>query len=370
MICSECNSADGKVKREFHSLIDRRFSFTFNEIGQFIRVNAQNDHDVDYDRAFEVWKSARESFEVRVNLVDRLLGEMDKGHIFRERGGQAPNTLICGEMRPSNVLLDTFRRDAKESERYRLLYNFRSEFIARSTSRDSAQLPRRASSKHSDRPTEIEFEKYIDRVSEKRWQRTPSNWNTPICERSKKEIIRKSKNGAWTGGIREKIEYIDEEDFEKIKIRKILFPNFKNEYWIARTQSNSICSECSEITARVSQTDPSLTEPYLKLQDLQDCIVDTAPHQRHQIDFDLARQRSVRNEGYRSAATALDAYNSLLSKVHLQMKIWSDRGMPRSKIIYELCEDLRVYNNIEDGTVREEIVKWLLKQEARKPETE
>ena len=190
-------------------------------------------------------------------------------------------------MDSAEMLSRAFRQEAQDSERARLLSEMRSEFLARSTSRDSATLPRQATSKNVDGPTDAEFTKYIDPVSKKRWQATPTGWKCPICERSKRQILRKSNKGKWSGGIRQHVEYVEETDADTIEKRTWLFPDFQNEYWIKGTQTIHICSDCSGVGGHVAQQDRSLGEPYLKLQDLQDCIVESAPHHRHEIDVDL-----------------------------------------------------------------------------------
>lgn len=81
------------------------------------------------------------------------------------------------------------------------------------------------------------------------------------------------------------------------------------------------------------------------------------------IDNNLARQRIAQNAAYGSAAAALDAYRSLLSKFQFKMMWRSKDGVPRSEIIADLCEDLRVYNHITNSADQEAPVAWILKQQ-------
>lgn len=362
LVCSECNSADGKIKRKFQNEIDSRFSFTASEIGRVVQPRAHHDHDINFSKAFEIWQSARDGFLTRLKIVDQLLNDLGNGRLMRERHGTTGARPMWTIMGSAELLSKAFRQEAKDSERIRLLSDLRSEFLARSTSRDSAALPRTVTSTNPTGPTDAEYAKYIDPVSTKRWEATPPDWRCPICARSKRQILRRSNKGMWSGGIREHREYLEETDADTIEMRLLLFPNFRNEHWVAGTKTTHICADCASVGGHVVQRDRSLGDPYLTLQDIQDCIVHSGPHRRHEIDIDLAGQRIAQNEAYWSASAALDAYNSLLSKSHHKMEWWSKDGIPRAEIVADLCEDLRVYNHIADTTDQEALVGWILKQ--------
>ncbi|TIL34544.1 hypothetical protein [Mesorhizobium sp.] len=196
----------------------------------------------------------------------------------------------------------------------------------------------------------------------KRWLATPESWTCPVCSRSKREILRKSNKGKWSGGIREHREFIDEVDADVIDRRRLLFPDFRNEYWIATVRTVHVCSDCSAIGAQVVQGDRSLGDAYLKLQDMRDCLSECGPYRSHVLDIDLARQRITSNDAYWSAREALSAFESTLVKVRHKMEWWSKDGIDRSEIIADLREDLRVYHGVEDAIDQEALVKWLLER--------
>lgn len=362
LVCSECNSADGKVKRKYQEEIDSRFSFTTLEIARFVRPQAHCDHDIDFDEALKIWRSARDGFLTRLRLVEQLLTDLENGHLMRERQGTTGARRIWSAIGSAEMLSQAFYREAEGSDRARLLSDLRSVFLARSTSRDSAALPRWPASPNILSPTEAEFASYVDPVSPKRWQATPPDWQCPVCERSKRQVLRKSKKGKWSGGVRQHTGYCDETDAETIEKRRWLFPDFRNEYWVSDAQTTNICSDCAGIGTQVVQGNRSLGKPYLKLQDLRDCLTECGPHQRHEIDINLAQKRIAQNDAYWSAADALNAFNLLLSRFHHKLDCWSQSGARRSDIIADLCEDLRVYNNVTDTADQEALVEWLLKQ--------
>ena len=62
LLCSECNAADGKVKARFPfptSIL--RFSFTAEEIGEFVRASAGQDHEISYEKARSIWEIQKET---------------------------------------------------------------------------------------------------------------------------------------------------------------------------------------------------------------------------------------------------------------------------------------------------------------------
>lgn len=76
LLCSECNAADGKVKSCFRAEIDSKFSYTAQEVGQFVRAHVGQDHDIDYTKALNIWEAERSSFLARLALIDDLLVQL------------------------------------------------------------------------------------------------------------------------------------------------------------------------------------------------------------------------------------------------------------------------------------------------------
>jgi rubredoxin len=367
LLCSECNAADGKVKGRYRNEIDSRFTFTAPEIGRFVRARANHDHEVDFDGAFKIWKSQEGAFMTRVNLVETLLANLGAGSLERERQGSTGARPMWMALGSSELLWTAFYQEAKDSERSSLLSGLRGEFLARSTRRDSAALPRQSSPTAGLGPTDVDYENYIDPVSVKRWLATPENWACPVCGRSKREILRMSNRGKWSGGIREHLEFIDEVDADIIDRRRQLFPSFRNEYWVATVQTVHVCTDCSMIDSQLGQSDLSLRGAYLKLQDMRDCLSESGAHRSHVIDVDLARQRIARNDAYWSAREALRAFESKLSGFRHKMDWWSRNGIARSEIIADLCEDLRVCHRINETDEQEALVTWLLEHVQNAP---
>jgi predicted Fe-S protein YdhL (DUF1289 family) len=55
IICDQCNAADGAVKRKFRDIIPVGFSFSPEEISQFITAQPHSPHTIDHDKAWELF---------------------------------------------------------------------------------------------------------------------------------------------------------------------------------------------------------------------------------------------------------------------------------------------------------------------------
>ena len=100
-------------------------------------------------------------------------------------------------------------------------------------------------------PTDDEYAAYVDPVSGKRWQATPEDWACPVCERRKRQILRKSKGGKWTGGVRSHVECTLETDTLAVSNRRRLFPDFPNDLFVKDETALTLCSDCAGIGARL-----------------------------------------------------------------------------------------------------------------------
>lgn len=342
------------MKARFRSVVDQRFTFTAAEISRFVKARPNDDHEIDFDVAMSIWREQERGHRSRVELLDSLLAKLGDGLLASERAGWTGVRPMWTRMDSDELLRTGFMREAWDDERWSLLSVYRLEFLARSTSRDSAALPPERPARRVDGPSDAEYAAYQDPVSTKRWQATPEDWSCPACGRRKRELLRRSGKGRLTGGIREHHEYLDERDPERIAIRRRLFPGFANESWIRGYETVEVCSDCSETPRAARQRNRGLEGDYLKLADISGCIVRASPHQSHEIDFEEAERRLVRNEPYASAQDAWRRYESMLSKVRVKIESW-----PRAEALADLAEDLRVYHRIDSAEERERLARWL-----------
>ncbi len=227
LLCSECNAADGKVKSCFRAEIDSKFSYTAQEVGQFVRAHVGQDHDIDYTKALNIWEAERSSFLARLALIDDLLVQLVCGRLARDYQGISHARGVSSAFDPLTILARSFYRETRDTERALLLKDYRQEFLARSTQRDSVKLLPSIGCKRAVAPTDEEYTAYVDPVSGKSWQAVPEDWICPVCERGKRQLLRKSKAGKWTGGVRSHYECALETDRPSLRSGVVFFLIFE-----------------------------------------------------------------------------------------------------------------------------------------------
>jgi rubredoxin len=365
LLCSECNAADGKVKTRFRSEIDFRFTFTAVEIGAFVRARATQDHDIDYAKAFELWQAEKDNFLARIKLIDELLTYVKSGRLARDYLGVSGARDIGSAFTSSALLAQSFSQETKDTERAALLWNFGTEFLGRSTQRDSAKLPPTdALGRPTVLPTDDEYAAYVDPVSGKRWQATPEDWKCLVCERGKRQILRKSKAGKWTGGVRSRVKCTLETNTHDIANRRRLFPDFRNDLFVKDAAAVTLCSDCAGIGAALGQWDQSIRDPYLGIDDLRACISLSHPNGAHEIDFDVARQRAIANESYGPAWAAFHAFQAKVGDFGGRFDHCQKFGGSKQDLLEDLAEDIRVFHRIDSVPECNNLVTWLLAQHA------
>lgn len=363
LVCSECNAADGKVKIRFRNEIDPRFSFTAQEIGTFICSTAGNDHEIDYEKAYKAWKAEKGNFQARLQLLDELLGHLAHGRLARDHQGMAEARIMNGAFDPESVLMRSFDQDTKNTERAQLLWRLRDEFLARSTQRDSAAIAiADAIRRPVIAPTDDEYDAYVDPVSTKRWLAITPDWTCPICARSKRQLLRKSNSGKWSGGVRSHEECILERDDVVNANRRRLFPDFRNDVFVGDITQIAVCADCAGISAALMQKDQSLRDPYLSIADRRACIQNSQPHSAHEIDFEVARQRARANESYAAATEAFVAFRGRVRDFAGRFERGRRWGEAEKDLLAEFVEDLRVYHRLDNPAECLSLAKWLLAQ--------
>lgn len=366
LLCSECNTADGKVKSKFRNEIDRRFSFTAEEVGSFVQPTFNQDHKVDYEKAHSLWLAEKDNFFLRLELIDELLERISKGQLARDNHGKWGAFRVDTAFDPSALLVEAFNSETKDTERAGLLWRFRDEFLSRSTQRDSANLPSVNNQRVVAEPSEAEFNVYVDPVSPRRWQEAALDWVCPVCARGKRQLLRKSNSGKWTASIRAHTEYLLEQDRRTIANRLRLLPEFRNDIFVKECLSVLLCSDCAGIGIALSQRDQSIRYPYLSIEDRRACIVLAQAHGAHKIDFEIAAQRASANYSYDSASQAYFAYRTKVDNFAVRFERGRRNGKKEKLIIEELAEDIRIFHRIENHNECLDLVNWLLTQHSVK----
>lgn len=296
LVCSECNAADGKAKLILKAEIPSHFSFAPSEIKKFITPAANADHQIDIVRLKETWALCKRSFQSRMSLLDQTLQLMFSGVLNREPGTRSLKYAQM-QLEPEVQLYSAFIRETSHDERSRELKLLAEEFLARSVQQDSSVIsPKiRPVLGKAITPSDSEYLGYCDQVSPRRWKQVAEDWCCPICNRKKRETIRKSNSGKWTGGVRELIEAVEEVNDTSVRARRRLFPGFSHEFMMSGSTIELVCSDCSEVSSRLKQRERGITDISLTKSDIRECIIHIQPNAAHCVDWDKATLRALSN---------------------------------------------------------------------------
>jgi rubredoxin len=310
LICVDCNTADGLVKSKLVGEIHPDFSFGPAEIGTFITASPNKPHIVNVEKARKIWEAQRADLAARFALVEDVIVRLADGGLRRERTGN--------ELRPAylalqpNWFLGKAFDEATLNSPHRRWYGL-ADFIARSTSNQGARLrssqkPRPAAAA----PTDAEFAA-IDQtmMASTPWRNAGADWRCASCNRSKREICRKSKSGKWTARIHNSQDYIFEYDPVSIEMRSELYPAFSHDPMIGDYFDYAICQDCASIKSELQAQRPEIGDVYFSLDDLRELAGEVEPNRNHDRDFAKAAARAIENAPIIDAADAFHEHHSL-----------------------------------------------------------
>lgn len=187
IVCNDCNNADTKAKEIVGT--HPAFSYSPNEIRSFVLARSNMDHEIDYEKATEIWVGHISAFELREKIVKRIAEiAATNSHWYQESLPQnmpekvrarADNIvayyqaygvlkLLCGE---------------KKAQPEKLLNAWRNKYYPK------AKRP----------PTPREIEHVAKVTHTKSWSVVPDDWCCPTCGREKAQTVRwAEKNSSWT----------------------------------------------------------------------------------------------------------------------------------------------------------------------------
>jgi rubredoxin len=305
LVCNDCNAADGAAKLNTSNQIDPYFSFSPQEIREFISVSRNAPHIVDPEKAHAIWIGKRPEFEARKSLIDQLVRVTMHGSLRRMRSideTRGADAWIRMEQRALYKAIDA------QPDKRTALVNYEN-FIIRSTLNDGAGLTAaKRKTRPSASPTDAEFVEIDADVSSicRPWREAPQGWICACCGRSKREICRKSNAGKWTARIFRHSEYSIESDYTAVELRRAIYPMFVTTPIVGDAIQFSICQDCTLISTQLKAGHPEISDHfYLSLADLRDSIVSQSANQNHEVNLSVALERVADNH---ILSQAIDAF--------------------------------------------------------------
>ena len=357
LICVDCNLSEGRAKLELAREIDPDFTFSPSEIASFIHAEPNSLHEVDYGQARMTWLAAKDDVTDRLDFAARMAQRFAKG---RHRREVAPGERFPGYLNERDVVFHQFLRAVPKTHREHIGMIIE----VRSTANDSAgRSPKPKKKGRAVAPTDREFAEFDrDQQQYRSWVAAGEGWSCAGCDRFKRDIVRKSNKGKWTGRIHKVLVYEWEDYEESLRRRRIYSANpivIGSHRWV------TICQDCRNIVAEAMRRSKGLTEDSLSLDDVRVLVGVPVSNSTHEIDWDEAIGRAIGNQPLIDAICEYHSHRQEAEEIARELRfLEKTNGCSNSKarevLGYEFAKahDLEV----EEGDAH---IDWLIEEAHR-----
>ncbi|WP_377513303.1 hypothetical protein [Octadecabacter sp. R77987] len=357
LICADCNLADGRVKRELRDEIEPHFTFTPSEIADFITIQDNQQHGVDFERARAIWTDAGEDFSDRVDFATRMAKRIANGRHKRE---VAPGRKLHGQPQTKDVCFRLLEMQVPDIHRLHL-----GEAIeARSVARDGVgRTQKPGKTKSGKPPTDAEFATLdAEQTStSKLWRGAGNDWQCACCDRSKREILRRSNRGKWTARIHQFEEFELETNPEQLWRRRL---DGAGDIVISAPKRLLVCQDCREIAAKLRQRRADLDARTLTLENLRELANPATANVAHDVDFERVKEMVAENASLSNAISEFEEHKRRAIDIRIEVLRLKMTGRSeieaRDFIGFEIAKT-RDWE-LEEG---DEHTDWLLEEAAR-----
>jgi rubredoxin len=262
IICDDCNGADATAKGAAKT--NKSFSYSPQEIRQFVRPQPNQPHEIDEKEARRIWQENAETFELRLKIIKRIATIA------------ATNTHWYQELplfQRAEAVYNRAEFLASSCRARSALYELAGD-KSRPLPEDPAQWRRVVQPRPSTLPSIKDIEYVAKVTSTKSWNSVPDDWHCMTCKRPKRETIRRSKKD-WTFLLSDRGYYDPAAQY--------------------KTERALICAECGALATNLGReashtagikSDQNYAR-YLKLSELEH-VVRPQAYGRHNVDNELA----------------------------------------------------------------------------------
>jgi len=356
LICADCNLADGRVKRALRGEIEPNFTFTPSEIADFITVRNNRVHKVDFKRARAIWTEEKEGLADRIDFAKRMAARIAKG---RHRREIVPGKKLQSQIQTSDILLWLCNAELPDIHRLHL----GAAIEARSVARDGVVAQKPGRRRNVKPPTDAEFA-ILDAeqsADSKHWRNAGETWKCQCCERSKKEICRRSNRGKWTARIHRFEEFNIEGDAEQLWRRRI---DGAGDIVISEPKYVLICQDCREIVAKQRQRRADLDARALTLENLRELATPATVNVAHDVNFESVEEMIANNSSLLVAIAEFEGHQRRATDARIRQirlkKAGCTASEARDLIGYEIAKARNW--ELEEG---DDHADWLLAEAAR-----
>ena len=360
LVCMDCNAADAAMKKDLGGRVHRDFSFSPREIGAFVVARPNEAHERNLEMGMEVWAKADAEFQERLGFVDKIAARLRLGLHDREQHNDSYN--IAGDQ-DARMFLSLATHQAGARGKLPQLWE---AFRARSCAGDghkSAQ--KRTTAARTRIPTLKEFEDH-DRAMQKPgpWSKAPADWRCACCSRSKREIMRISGKGKWTGQIHEILDFHEETNERALALRSI----YRSESPIFRSYSKvTVCQDCRLVLTDAGKLrgDGRGGENCLSPDVVRSLVGEAIPHCRHDVSDEQLHNAIERSRPWSSAADDFWAHCSHASEATLCLAQYTEgKGLHLAVARQHAIADLTRSGSLP-GWNAEATFDWLIQERQR-----
>jgi rubredoxin len=347
-ICLDCNLVEGRAKASLGKDVFPDFSFSPQEIAQFITVGDNRVHELDVAKVRAIWEELRPDIEDRIDFASRMAKRFANGKNRTHFSGHpAPEFWIDS----ASILRRIMGDDAAAVSDSDLS----GKLLARSTARDAVGRSAKPKLRRPGRaPTQLEFDIICQQnADQKHWGRFGDDWTCDCCGRSKRAICRMANSGKWTA----RIHVIRDWKFSEAGPDA---DDAARDFFIDDHAPAFICQDCRNVVAELQRRDDALNEDSVILGDLQGAIITIADNEKHEIDFGFLMDRACENRGL---ADAIASYRALESSALLYLER-ANYMMKRQRCSFQEARDHLVQDHanllgrtIEEATAH---IEWFL----------
>ncbi|WP_404973095.1 hypothetical protein [Vibrio campbellii] len=185
VVCFDCNKADADAKKIVNA--HKSFSFSPKQIGEFLVVTANKEHQIDVHKAQGMWQEAKPIFELRLKMAENFARiAAEKKDWYQPSDNTAKNI----ERKARWQFGVNGVTEVNKYEPERVLYTPEPFKGKNSSWREKVNPQTRF------RPSSKQLE-HLASTRGKYWNRYDENWLCPCCSRDKFTCVRPSKKNPW-----------------------------------------------------------------------------------------------------------------------------------------------------------------------------
>lgn len=204
IVCVDCNNADAMAKKVAKA--HRDFSFSPQELRQIVKPASNRSHEIDGEAAITIWIERERTFELRLRIADRIAEIAANNEHWFQPGvwGSTPESVS----RSATHVISNWGAYGVQQE----LKGPRKSKPSRSIS--AWRLTQYPDIKKTPTRNEIEHAGLVE--NPRFWAEINEEWKCPGCQRKKRELVRKNKDGEWSFPVGKRFLFDTEAPWRRI----------------------------------------------------------------------------------------------------------------------------------------------------------